>query len=237
MLKREKDYIRTVEYERDMTAADPDWKRPGDGGKTWTKWHKDSSDLSKIENMSHATLVATYETKVTKKEFEGTILQEWRAIRVAAGKTVDKDADATGFGGLTALQAQKTAYFRSSGVKADDDSAGWVSFQGEYQRRTLAANNGKGTKEPSELDAILNDMVKAKIIYDEGNWGVNSDDEANAWVMTEDQKLSFGEDADLDNKQAFADNFNDILVAIQNSGKRITRENILKVWEANKGNF
>ena len=218
-----------------MGKADSDHLRAGDGGKTWAKWVDDSSDHAAIENMSLRQLQTTYETGVTKQQFETTVLPEWRAIRIAAGKTVDKDAKATGFGGLTAAARIQSSFEQASGRLKKDDGPGFNVFRMEYDRRVLAAN----TKEPTELNAILKDMVKDSIVYDKGNFVGASDDIANAWTLTPEQLNEFSADAGkaIKDEDDFEKEYFNVLNALEQSGWPITRDNIINGYNKNWGDL
>jgi len=230
--EREKKYVKAVEQDKILRAADPDYDRKGDGGETWKKWHDDSSDWEKVGKMTRRELEIAYELGVTKKQFEETIVREWRGYQQALGKKAEaEDMSATGASGMTELQRVAASFEVSTKLKKKDSPEAFTAFQVEYDERVRQAD----ARKPDEKARILDEMVKEKIIWDKSDVWLGSDAEQNVSVLTEEQRLTFAKDADIPSsqRQAFSDNLANIVDDLRASKAKISRANILTLFKNN----
>ena len=232
LTQREKDYVKKRENEKNLQNADPDYNRPGDGGGTWKKWVNDSSDTKAVADMSLRDLEADYEQGVTKKQFETVILVEWRAHRLALGKSIDRSDAKTGPSGMTEVQRKTAAFKNATGLDKSDHGDEYTAFEVEYDRRVQE----EGAVKSSDKTKILDQMIKEKIVFDKSDTWFSADESKNLNALTKEEMKTFAVDAEIPKKDQdlFIANIQVMASKLRGAKKKVSRANILALWKTKK---
>lgn len=238
---RQRTHVERLVDEQNKEAADPDYKRPGDGGKTWKAYYTDSTGENRrsFAELTVQELSDKYELGVTKAQFENHVLPKWEQAQdiVARQDAATKKAAATearraGPSVLTDTERKEIAYRQAFDKDPGDDDEGYGLFIKEYQRRVSAAGAEKHTEKQAVLDGLVRETRANKIIYDKSDIPFSGDAKKSPYMLTPDNLSTFAKDASLpaEERQPFVDSYESILKHMRRAGTEITRENIIKTW-------
>ena len=221
--RRDRVYLDGATAEGKLRVADPDYDRPGDGGKTWESYQRNVADVKKFREQTFLALKGKYELGVTKDIWERTILPMWTSLNQRG----DAEKDPTGI-----TEGQRIQDFAvSAGVDLKKEK-GFSDWRTEYDARVRQS----GADTPDAKTKILDGMVKEKIIYDRNDFGILSSDSSKlAFNMTDANKLAMAKDADIKvaKRDLFVEKFDIILDSLRGRNSPITRDNILHTFNLN----
>jgi hypothetical protein len=221
---RDREWIKKLQQYTALTTADPDYDRKGDDGTTWGKYIQASSDPS-FADMSFGKLRKKYELGVTKTVWEKTILPEWRAARISAGKKVDKAAEKAGPSGWTNSDRVKAlATDLGINIKANKGKD-FLRLKREFDRRVVAENADTNAAK----NAVADQMLKEKFIYAGGMWNST----AFVSTITDDELKELADFEKIPKAQhdSFIGNFKAITDYLRIRGEKRNRANIMRVWK------
>jgi hypothetical protein len=235
--EKERLYVERKHAEARALAENPNHLRTGDGGTTWAEFYDVSRDPEKLASYTLAQLKTAFEMGVTDDQWRKTILPTWASISrsVEARQYAQDNAEAV-HAGVTRKQRVDNAMV-AAGLNPKQEKQ-WGAFSTEFDARVRAQDAGKDT---DKQQAILDQMVKEKIVYDKaeriGGVALSSDAEKLWYMMTAGDKETMAEDMNLSqsDQDKFVSVFDELARQLRTAKPRplpVTRANIIYAWKA-----
>lgn len=218
---RERAYVEEVKAEAELTAADPDHKRIGDGGTTWLAYLTMAGDPEAFGSLTEQELRERFEMGVTKEQFENTIAPAWAAARrgvVAAEAkqpvTAQRSRSQIVEQALKAAGKHKNAKAVMGFNRLVDE---WIS--------DLEASKPKGQKAtPEEIQTIVDRLMSDVEVKGRYWWWPDPD---RKLFQTEEGETPFVEGVE----QIPERDRKELEAALTNSfGRKPTDEEVIEVW-------